>query len=100
MSKVILVTGGNGLVGSAIKHVVNDPSTDPLFRAGPDEVWHFVSSKDADLRYVISVSAFRRWSLISTRDLNSTKKLFEKIKPTHVIHLAAVGELSAYSPRR
>jgi hypothetical protein len=26
------------------------------------------------------------------RDPESTKKLFEKYKPTHIIHLAALGE--------
>ncbi|KAG8430379.1 hypothetical protein GDO86_017911 [Hymenochirus boettgeri] len=39
----------------------------------PDEQWIFVSSKDADL----TCSA-------------DTKKLFDKHKPTHVIHLAAM----------
>ncbi|EJD05331.1 epimerase-domain-containing protein [Fomitiporia mediterranea MF3/22] len=73
MSKVILVTGGNGLVGQAIQHVVNDPNGDPTFRAAPDETWVFVSSKDADLR-----------------NMDATKKLFEKHRPTHIIHLAAI----------
>ncbi|KAH8112238.1 epimerase-domain-containing protein [Phellopilus nigrolimitatus] len=73
MSKVILVTGGNGLVGQAIKQVINDPNGDPAFRAAPGEIWHFVSSKEADLR-----------------DLGAAEELFEKYKPTHVIHLAAV----------
>lgn len=50
MSKVVLVTGGSGLVGKAIEYVINDPNTDPAFRAHPDEKWYFVSSKEADLR--------------------------------------------------
>lgn len=54
MGKIILVTGGNGLVGKALQHVIKDQSADPLFRAGEDETWHFVGSKDADLRYVRS----------------------------------------------
>lgn len=57
--KKILVTGGSGLVGSAIARL-----------ALPKMV--FVSKKEADLR-----------------DPNQTKALFEKIEPTHVIHLAA-----------
>ncbi|KAL5520693.1 hypothetical protein ACEPAF_2695 [Sanghuangporus sanghuang] len=73
MGKVVLVTGGNGLVGRAIQHVINDTSTDVTFRAASDETWHFVSSRDADLR-----------------DLNSSRQLFEKYKPTHIIHLAAI----------
>ena len=63
----VLVTGGTGLVGKAIEKVVSeDPSA-----AG--EQWYFASSKDADLR-----------------DRASTKALFDKVKPTHVIHLAAM----------
>ena len=42
-SKVILVTGGTGLVGKAIEKVAGD---DPR----PDEKWVFVSSKDANLQ--------------------------------------------------
>lgn len=43
--KVILVTGGTGLVGQAIKRV----STEELC---PTEKWIFLSSKDGDLRYM------------------------------------------------
>jgi GDP-L-fucose synthase len=65
--RVILVTGGTGLVGRALREESGLTS---------DE-WHFVSSKDADLR-----------------DYNQTRALFERIRPTHVIHLAAfVGGL-------
>lgn len=63
---VVLVTGGTGLVGKAIESVVNE-------QAVANETWFFASSKDADLR-----------------DKASTKALFEKVKPTHVIHLAAM----------
>ncbi|XP_077798484.1 GDP-L-fucose synthase isoform X6 [Macaca mulatta] len=63
----ILVTGGSGLVGKAIQKVVADG-------AGlPGEDWVFVSSKDADLT-----------------DAAQTRALFEKVRPTHVIHLAAM----------
>nr|CAD7459008.1 unnamed protein product [Timema tahoe] len=68
--KVILVTGGTGLVGSAIRTIVEQEHN-------KDEEWIFSSSKDGDLR-----------------DLHQTSKLFDKIKPTDVIHLAAkVGGL-------
>jgi len=69
---VILVTGGSGLVGQGIKdYVEND--------ANPDEEWVFLSSKHGDLR-----------------DRKATEAIFEKFKPTHVIHLAAkVGGLFA-----
>lgn len=68
-SGVVMVTGGRGLVGKGIEAFVE---------AHPgSETWVFVSSEDADLR-----------------DAASTNALFERIKPTHVIHLAArVGGL-------
>eukprot|EP00938_MAST-03A_sp_MAST-3A-sp1_P001536 g1536.t1 len=66
----VLVTGGTGLVGMAIQEVVKEEK-----QSG--EEWVFVGSKDADLR-----------------DIDETRALFAKIKPTHVIHLAAfVGGL-------
>lgn len=64
--RVILVTGGTGLVGKAIETVANEEK-----RAG--EQWIFVSSKDADLT-----------------NKQQTEALFSKHKPTHVIHLAAM----------
>ncbi|XP_058030365.1 GDP-L-fucose synthase isoform X3 [Ahaetulla prasina] len=65
--KRILVTGGSGLVGKAIQKVVADGEQ------RPDEKWIFVSSKEADLTNAAETAA-----------------LFEKHKPTHVIHLAAI----------
>ncbi|KAI8825634.1 GDP-keto-6-deoxymannnose 3,5-epimerase/4-reductase [Fimicolochytrium jonesii] len=69
---VILVTGGTGLVGSAIKHVIKT-CQDPRFGALPNEKWVYATSKDADLS-----------------DRTATLALFERIHPTHVIHLAAM----------
>ncbi|KAM9050446.1 GDP-L-fucose synthase isoform 1-T5 [Megaptera novaeangliae] len=63
----ILVTGGSGLVGRAIQKVVADGAR------LPGEDWVFVSSKDADLT-----------------DAAQTRALFEKVRPTRVIHLAAM----------
>ena len=40
--KIILVTGGSGLVGSAIKQVIEEEKPE-------DEKWIFCGSKDADL---------------------------------------------------
>lgn len=71
--RVVLVTGGTGLVGKSIQEFI---SRDP---DAAEEKWIFCGSKDADLC-----------------DLRSTRELFSKHKPTHVIHLAAmVGGLYA-----
>ena len=67
MSAVVLVTGGTGLVGKAIEDFVK---TDPESQS---ESWFFAGSKDADLV-----------------DQASTFALFERLRPTHVIHLAAM----------
>jgi len=71
MEMKVLVTGGSGLVGEAIKHVVS------LEGKKEKEQWIFANSKDADLT-----------------NAESTEALFAKHRPTHVIHLAAkVGGL-------
>ncbi|XP_044036397.1 GDP-L-fucose synthase-like isoform X2 [Siniperca chuatsi] len=68
----VLVTGGSGLVGKAIEHVVQQEGGKL-----EGEEWIFLSSKDADLI-----------------DVGQTRAVFEKHRPTHVIHLAAkVGGL-------
>ncbi|XP_064255632.1 GDP-L-fucose synthase [Passer domesticus] len=67
VTKRVLVTGGTGLVGRAIQRVVAEGE------GRPDEEWIFVSSRDADLT-----------------SSSETKALFERHKPTHVIHLAAM----------
>lgn len=71
---VILVTGGSGLVGKAVEQFVTKGDG---AAAAAGERWVFLSSKDADLR-----------------DRAETFALFERLRPTHVIHLAAfVGGL-------
>uniref|UniRef100_A0A3Q1FHL7 GDP-L-fucose synthase n=1 Tax=Acanthochromis polyacanthus TaxID=80966 RepID=A0A3Q1FHL7_9TELE len=64
----VLVTGGSGLVGRAIQHVVEEEGG-----AKEGEEWIFLSSKDANLMNV-----------------DQTRAIFEKHQPTHVIHLAAM----------
>lgn len=44
MSNKILVTGGTGLVGNAIKEIIELPEINRN-----DEEWFFVGSKEADL---------------------------------------------------
>ncbi|XP_071134759.1 GDP-L-fucose synthase-like [Mytilus edulis] len=65
--KVIMVTGGTGLVGKAIEFIATGEEKNP------NEEWHFLSSKDGDLS-----------------DRAATEAIFKRIKPTHVIHLAAM----------
>jgi len=66
----VVVTGGTGLVGRAVQAVVSEDG-----HAG--ENWVFLGSKDGDLR-----------------SMQATKAVFDKHKPTHVLHLAAfVGGL-------
>ena len=73
MPQFILVTGGSGLVGSAIAALVAKEAS------VNDEEFVFLSSKDGDLRSRADCVA-----------------IFEKYKPTKVIHLAAkVGGLFA-----
>lgn len=70
MGRVILVTGGSGLAGRNLRDLVETISA-------PGDRYFFASSKDADLTVDGDVEA-----------------LFSKVKPTHVIHLAAsVGGL-------
>ncbi|KAK4328382.1 hypothetical protein Pmani_001210 [Petrolisthes manimaculis] len=64
--KVVVVTGGTGLVGLGLQHVINEINP-------PNEKWIFLSSKDADLT-----------------NTEETRALFKKLHPTHVIHVAAM----------
>lgn len=66
VDKIVLVTGGTGLVGGAIKTVIETEKPS-------DEQWIFLSSKDGNLA-----------------DLTETKAIFARYHPTHVIHLAAM----------
>eukprot|EP01102_Stenamoeba_stenopodia_P014262 TRINITY_DN4710_c0_g1_i2.p1 TRINITY_DN4710_c0_g1~~TRINITY_DN4710_c0_g1_i2.p1 ORF type:complete len:316 (+),score=75.50 TRINITY_DN4710_c0_g1_i2:66-1013(+) len=68
--KTVLVTGGSGLVGKGIQRALElDPRS--------DETWIFLRSSDGDLT-----------------KYEDTRAIFEKHRPTHVIHLAAkVGGL-------
>lgn len=71
---MILITGGSGLVGQAIRNVV---AAERAAGQHLHERFVFLSSKDGDLR-----------------DWEACKAIFAKYKPTHVIHLAAfVGGL-------
>lgn len=66
--EVVLVTGGSGTVGRAVRELVEG---DPEARG--DREWTFTSSMDADLR-----------------EYSQVHRLFAAVQPTHVLHLAAV----------
>ncbi len=69
--QVVLITGGTGLVGSAIKTLIN------VCHLEFDNKYIFISSKDYDLT-----------------DYTATREMFAKHKPSYVVHLAAcVGGL-------
>lgn len=48
MSKRILVTGGTGLVGKGLEHVIQLEIPNEL----NNEEWFFIGSKEGDLTYV------------------------------------------------
>ncbi|KAG9296703.1 hypothetical protein G9A89_001335 [Geosiphon pyriformis] len=70
-TKVIVVTGGSGLVGKAIEWIVGNETG--RFGKQEGEHWIFLTSKDGDLR-----------------SPEATRAIFAKYKPTHVVHLAAL----------
>jgi GDP-L-fucose synthase len=76
MSKqIILVTGGSGLVGNAINHIWKESA---------------IYQNNNNTYSIVSISS-KDYDLTSSQE---TKAMFEKYKPTHVIHLAAcVGGL-------
>jgi GDP-L-fucose synthase len=47
---VILVTGGTGLVGKAIEHVINTEPENSRYGRKPHETWVFAGSTEGDLR--------------------------------------------------
>jgi GDP-L-fucose synthase len=47
---VVLVTGGTGLVGRAIEHVINTEPEGSKFGSQPGQKWVFLGSKDGDLK--------------------------------------------------
>jgi GDP-L-fucose synthase len=74
---VVLVTGGTGLVGQALKEIVE---ADPI----EGYEWYFAGLKDADLTDAAAVGA-----------------LFDRVRPTACLHLAAyVGGLFANMTHR
>jgi GDP-L-fucose synthase len=52
MPEIVLVTGGSGLVGQAIKYVIETEPEGSRFGKKPGETWIFASSREGDLRYL------------------------------------------------
>jgi GDP-L-fucose synthase len=50
MPNVILVTGGSGLVGQAIKHIIDTEPEGSRFAKKAGETWVFARSSEADLK--------------------------------------------------
>jgi len=69
----VLVTGGTGLVGKALQYVIENEPVGSRFGKKEGEKWVFLGSKDGNLK-----------------DFASTKAIYDKYHPTHVIHLAAI----------
>lgn len=89
---VILVTGGTGLVGKGIQQIIETEPEGSRFGKKAGEKWIFAGSSEGDLKWVL-VSLVTQISADSqNRDIEQTRKLFDKYKPTHVIHLAALGK--------
>ena len=88
---VVLVTGGTGLVGQAVQKVQSERAAASATAAAATAeeakeilecaessssstaTWIFLSSKDVDLR-----------------DKDATFEYFQRVKPTKVLHLAAI----------
>jgi len=52
MPNVVLVTGGSGLVGKAIQHVIETEPEGSRYGRLPGETWVFARSSEGDLRYL------------------------------------------------
>jgi len=48
--QIVLVTGGTGLVGSALRHTIETEPVGSRFGRLEGEEWVFLSSKDGDLK--------------------------------------------------
>lgn len=97
MSKRILVTGGTGLVGKGLENTIKEEISSAL----NNEEWFFIGKEEGDLTYVslhwlpinernITTLTTSTIYVLIFSDLNATRLIFQKYKPTHVVHLAAM----------
>ena len=90
----VLVTGGTGLVGRALQYVIEHEPVGSRFGRKDGEKWIFLGSKDGDLKSVDSQIPWR--DMLTgvlllplspfSRSFESTKAVFDKHRPTHIIH--------------
>ncbi|WVQ94041.1 hypothetical protein IAU59_001119 [Kwoniella sp. CBS 9459] len=77
--QVVLVTGGSGLVGSALRHLIETEPVNSAYGRREEERWVFLSSGECDLR-----------------DIEATRRVMRRYGARRVVHLAAkVGGLFA-----
>jgi len=55
--EIVLVTGGTGLVGDAIRYILEN-SPEACYQKKGNEKWVFLSSKDCDLRWIFNTLFF------------------------------------------
>lgn len=63
MPDVVLVTGGSGLVGKGIEHIINTEPEGSRWGKKPGEIWIFARSSEGDLRSV-TLFSYPPWPLI------------------------------------
>jgi hypothetical protein len=74
MAVVVLVTGGTGLVGKAIEHIIQTEPEGSRFGKKPGETWIFAGSSEADLRLDCILNTKRNHKLVvSGADLPSRR---------------------------
>lgn len=89
LEKIILVTGGSGLVGNGIKYAIQND--EKILLSNDDHNGHSELSYLVNSEKTVKV----KWIFLSSEDGDlsdyiQTEKIFKLYKPTHVIHLAAM----------
>lgn len=101
MANVILVTGGTGLVGKAIQHIIETEAENSRFGRKPGETWIFASSAEADLRLDGASMNKRHRSHsfylgIQNKRVNCTKSTSQHMSyiSLHLVRYSLVGKVS------
>jgi hypothetical protein len=83
MATVVLVTGGTGLVGKAIQHIINTEPEGSRFGRKRNETWIFASTSEADLRCDLFCS--QRPFVVVTRDVGILNRRASCMKSTNLL---------------